>query len=122
MPTSSTYADWSTIAPITIANAPGVADYPVRVNLTYASPMATDFSDIRFVDASDNALSYWIESYVSSTSAVVWVKVAASTTAIWMLYGNAGATSESNGGGCVHVCIMDTNTSRRKPVLRLRAR
>jgi len=58
--------------------------------------MAADFADIRFVGASDNALPYWIESYVSSTSAIVWVKVASGATAISLIYGNAAATSESN--------------------------
>ena len=58
--------------------------------------MNADFSDIRFVDASDNALSYWIESYTASTSAVVWVKVASGAEAISVVYGNAEATDASD--------------------------
>lgn len=95
--TSTTYAAWSTIAPISIANAPSVADYPVRIDLTFATGMSADFSDIRFVDSADNALSYWIESADLSSSAVVWVKVASGTEAISIVYGNAAASPESDG-------------------------
>lgn len=93
---SATYAAWSKIAPITIANAPGVANYQVCINLTHAAEMNADFSDIRFTDTSDTALSYWLES-ATAGAAVVWVKVASATTEIELLFGNDEATSESSG-------------------------
>lgn len=94
---SSTYSAWSMYSTVTIANPPAVSDYQVQIAVTYAAEMNADFSDLRFTDIADAALPYWIESSTASTSAVIWVKVAASTASILMFYGNAAATSESNG-------------------------
>ena len=78
-----------------------LADYQINLPVSYVSGMNSDFSELRFKDSSGNILSYWIESYVASTSAQVWVKVpsiaAIGTTTIYMYYGNAGASSASNG-------------------------
>ena len=44
-------------------------------------------------------MNYWVESYVASSSAVVWVKVPSvpsGNSTIYMYYGNPGATSASN--------------------------
>jgi hypothetical protein len=62
----------------------------------------TDFGDIRFTDDDGTTLlDYWIEEKVDSDYAVFWVEVAddLSTTAatIYIYYGNAGATTTSNG-------------------------
>lgn len=59
----------------------------------------TDFSDIRFKDSNGNELSYWIESYSASTSALVWIKIPSITTntIIWIYYGQSNVTSMSNG-------------------------
>jgi flagellin-like protein len=78
-----------------------LTDYQVQLNVTYDSDMIDDFSDLRFTDSDCQTLiPYWVESYVSSDSAVVWVNVpaipASSTTTIYMYYGNPSATSESN--------------------------
>lgn len=58
-----------------------------------------DFSDIRFKNSSDEALPYWIESYTEGVSAVVWINVdsISTSTTIYIVYGNADATSESSG-------------------------
>jgi hypothetical protein len=57
-----------------------------------------DFSDIRFSVDGVTSLSYWIESYTSGVSAVVWVKVPSiSDTTIWIYYGNESASTTSNG-------------------------
>jgi PKD repeat protein len=57
-----------------------------------------DFSDIRFSTDGENALPYWIESYTSGVSAIIWVKVPSiTTTTILIYYGNVDATSESDG-------------------------
>ena len=79
-----------------------LTNYQISVPVTYvAGKMNADFSDLRFKDSSDNILSYWIESYVASTSAQAWVKVpsiaASGITTIYMYYGSATATSASNG-------------------------
>ena len=75
--------------------------YQVQVNVEYDSDMIADFSDLRFTDSDEQTLiSYWVESYVASDSAVVWVKVpsipVSSTETIYMYYGNPSAPSESN--------------------------
>jgi len=75
--------------------------YQIQVNVEYDSDMIADFSDLRFTDSDCQTLiPYWVESYVVSDSAVVWVKVpsilASSTETIYMYYGNPSATSESN--------------------------
>jgi len=93
---------WSRRAPVTISN-PGSAltDYQVRVDVTYDADMQSNFDDIRFT-ASDGTtlLSYWTESYTSSTLAVFWVKVSsvpAGDSTIYMYYGNPSVSTTSNG-------------------------
>jgi len=79
-----------------------LTNYQVKLNLSYvSSKMNADFSDIRFTSSDGSTeLSYWIESYVASTSAVVWVKVPSlivGATTIYMYYGNSSATTTSSG-------------------------
>ena len=63
----------------------------------------TDFGDIRFTDSDGTTLlSYWIQEKIDSNYAIIWVKVplipaSPSTTNIFIYYGNASATSLSNG-------------------------
>jgi hypothetical protein len=63
--------------------------------------MQADFGDLRFINAADSLLDYWIESKTDGVSATVWVEVddiAASTdTVIYMYYGNPAASSTSDG-------------------------
>jgi flagellin-like protein len=82
-------------------NPDDLAGYQIQLNVPYDSDMNPDFSDLRFTDSDEQTLiPYWVESYVPSVSAVVWVKVpaipASSTETIYMYYGNPSATSESN--------------------------
>ncbi len=82
-------------------NPNDLAGYQIQLNIPYDSDMNSDFSDLRFTDSDGQTLiSYWVESYASSDSAVVWVKVptipASSIETIYMYYGNPSATSESN--------------------------
>ena len=61
-----------------------------------------DFDDIRFTnDDGSTLLDYCIENYTASTQATVWVEVAddlsTSTQTIYLYYGNATATSDSDG-------------------------
>ena len=75
--------------------------WQVRIPVTYNSHMQTDFDDIRFAEWSGSVLEdYWRESYIASTSAVFWVKVAEELDAnytIYMYYGNDAVSSASNG-------------------------
>jgi hypothetical protein len=65
-----------------------------------------DFGDVRFRDANGLPLAHWRERYVSGQSALFWVKVPrlarSATTRIDILYGNALATSASNGSATFH--------------------
>jgi hypothetical protein len=86
---------WQYRRPITInntANSNALTDYQVVVNITYNDNMQADFSDIRFIDTSNNLLSYWIESKVDSSWAYAWIKVpnipASSYATIYAYYGN----------------------------------
>ena len=82
-------------------NSNDLSNYQVQLNVQYDSDMNADFSDLRLTDSDElTSLPYWIESYVASDSATVWVKVpsisASSTKTIYMYYGNPSASSESN--------------------------
>jgi len=89
------------------ANSNTLTDYQVAVNLTYNSHMQPDFSDIRFTyynstSGTETGIPYWIENYVSSSWAYVWVKVpyipANGYAYIYVYYGNTTpVTSASNG-------------------------
>jgi hypothetical protein len=86
----------------TNSNPSSLAGYQVKINIDYDSDMKTDFADLRFIDADGvTPIPYWIESYVASTSAAVWVRVpyipASGSTTIYMYYGNSAATSLSDG-------------------------
>jgi hypothetical protein len=96
------YTSWSRRAPVTINNTgSALTDYQVRVDVTYDADINPDFSDVRFVDSDDSTeLSHWRESYIDSTSAIFWVKVPSipsGSKVIYMYYGNAAASSASDG-------------------------
>jgi hypothetical protein len=79
-----------------------LTDYQIKIDLAYDADMQTDFDDLRFTskDGADE-LSYWVETFIPSDSATVWVKVPSipflSTTIIYMYYGNPQAASLSDG-------------------------
>jgi flagellin-like protein len=95
---------WLKRKAVTIDNALNpneLSGYQLQLNVEYDADMIADFSDLRFTDSDCQTLiPYWVESYVASDSAVVWVKVpiipASSATTIYMYYGNPSAASESN--------------------------
>lgn len=76
-------------------------NYQVRIDIVYDSDMQSDFDDLRFYDDDDTTeLDYWIESYVSSTSAIVWVEVIDNLNTdqiIYMYYDNSVVSTTSNG-------------------------
>lgn len=86
---------------VTVSNA-GSAISTVsqqKITVTYTDNMQADFDDLRFTDSSVTELDYWVESYVSGTSAIVWVElpsIASGDNTVYMYYGNASATSESS--------------------------
>ncbi len=91
-------------------NPEELTGYQLQLNVGYDSDMISDFADLRFTDSDGQTLiPYWIESYVPSTSAVVWVKApvvpAASTATVYMYYGNPSATSESSPEGTFDVFL-----------------
>ena len=101
---------WQYCANINIdntGNSENLTDYQVKIVLDSSnfdfSKANPDGSDIRFLDSDNNTpLSYWIEEWDSANEkATIWVKVpsipASSNYIIYMYFGNAGATSESNG-------------------------
>ena len=80
------------------ANINDLLNYQVKVNVQYDSDIKADFSDLRFIDDDHQTLfSYWVESYIPSDSAEVWVKVpsisGSDTKTIYMYYGNPSSTS-----------------------------
>jgi len=106
--------DWTKKKSIPIVNSSSnnLTDYQVKIKVGYNATSSanvdcsgncqTDFDDIRFVSSDEKSvLSYWRESYTTSSIAVFWVKVpslpANSTTTIYMYYGNVLANSESSG-------------------------
>ena len=93
---------WDYRQGITITGSSGAGtNYQVKLDVTYDANMQTDFDDLR-VTTEDGVtlLDHWIESFITGTSAVVWVEVADNlntTQIIYMYHGNVGATDASNG-------------------------
>lgn len=87
--------------PLTINNTNGtLANMEVKASIVFTAPMRSDFGDLRFFDANLNKLSYWIESFTLSGTAVVWIKIPSlpnGSTTIYMTYGNNTLTTASNG-------------------------
>jgi hypothetical protein len=97
-------ADWTYRKRITVVNPNGstLTNYPVRIAVPYNANMLSNFDDLRFTDSSGTTtLPYTIESYSSSATATVWVKVpslaANSSGSIFMYYGNSFAANAENG-------------------------
>lgn len=85
---------------ITTGGTSTPSDYQVKLTIAYESEMQADFDDLRFNTKANEYIDYWIESYVTSTSAVVWIELPDAITdpgsdTIWLYYGNV---SLSDGG------------------------
>lgn len=104
---SIVYIDWNYRINITITNSGGaLVDYQIPIilndtnfNYSHADSLG---DDVRFTDADDNTLFYWIEFYKnSSDESIIWVNVtsiaASDDTTIFLYYGNETATAESDG-------------------------
>jgi hypothetical protein len=89
---------------VTVTNTPPnatLSNHQVEVNVPWAATMRSDFGDIRFFDANQNPVPYWVESYTLSGTAKVWLKVpsvpASGSATLYMVYGNNTLTTQSNG-------------------------
>ncbi|GMX58785.1 MAG: hypothetical protein MCSN_4390 [Candidatus Microsyncoccus archaeolyticus] len=86
---------------ITINSSAALTDYQVKIDVTYDSDMQADFDDLRFTLSNGTTeLSHWLESKTDSVSAVFWVKVPSLSigdNTIYAYYGNASASTGSNG-------------------------
>lgn len=75
--------------------------YTIAINVSYDSDMNSDFSDLRFVNASENtALDYWIQEK-NTAWAYVWIEITENITTTnqtlaYMYYGNPSAATTSN--------------------------
>ncbi|MEA1993807.1 MAG: DUF2341 domain-containing protein, partial [Euryarchaeota archaeon] len=94
--------DWTKRKKITIAENSGndLTDYQIDLSIVHDGDMKANYEDLRFIDSDHNELSYWIEDNAADP-ATVWVKILSipeiSTATVYMYYGNALASSESNG-------------------------
>jgi len=90
--------------PITVNGSAGwqLTDFQVKIQVPYQANMQPDFVDVRFTGADgETLLPHWKESYVSSTSAVFWIKVPTvpaqpGTTTLYLYYGNPLSQSRSD--------------------------
>ncbi len=103
-------SSWNYKIPITINNSQNsntLTNYQVPVNITYSQTnnhAQSDWSDMRFVNATDSStaavLPYWTESQSNSNWVYVWVKVdsipASSSTTIYAYYGNSTPVSNQS--------------------------
>lgn len=75
-------------------------NYTILLQIPYDSDMQADFDDLRFTNGAETTeLGYWLNNKTDSTSAYVWVNTSLTqnaNTTIYMYYGNAGASSNSN--------------------------
>ncbi len=94
---------WTRRCTANITNNTGstLSDYQVKLTLSYDSDMQDDFADIRFIDNNGTTLlPYWMQSYITSTSAIFWIKVPSIPSGIktiYVYYGNPAAASTSDG-------------------------
>ena len=81
---------------VTVHKGTGIDD---ANNIYFGGNCLDDFGDIRFTSSDGTTvLSYWIESYILGTSAIMWIKIPSiyNGSYIYVYYDNSGATSLSN--------------------------
>src|SRR5437879_1808341 len=98
---------WTYRNPVTINNGNGISLSNFQVHVVLDSSFnftnaKSDGSDLRVTDSDGRTLlSFWIESWnASQASASIWVQVPSlpvNGTTVYLYYGNAAATSASNG-------------------------
>lgn len=97
-------ASWQYVRKLTLSPVIPSANFQMKVTLTTAAlgnpytNIKSDGSDLRFYDGNNNVCNYWIESWNNSGNSTIWVRVPTSgANAIYMFYGNSGASAVSNG-------------------------
>ena len=87
-------------------NPDTLIEYQVLLNISHDSDMQPDFNDLRFTWYDETAgqevnIDYWLDKYVDSEYALVWVEVPSirvlGQEVLYMYYGDPDATSGSNG-------------------------
>jgi len=100
------YQSRKTIIVDNSGNPETLTNYQVFINVTYDSDMQADFDDLRFTwydETSDEEvdIDYWLDKYIDSEYALVWVEVpeirGAGQEVLYVYYGDPDAGSESNG-------------------------
>lgn len=82
-------------------NNPGgpLSQFQVRVNVTLATGMNPNFSNVSFIDALGNPIPFWLKDFPTATNAVFWVRVPnvpAGLSDIYMTFCSSSTTSLSN--------------------------
>ncbi|MCK5594083.1 MAG: DUF2341 domain-containing protein, partial [Candidatus Aenigmarchaeota archaeon] len=98
------YCGWDYRKPINVSAISALTDYQVNISVTWDSDMQDNFEDMRFTyynetSGTETQIPYWFESNTAQTNAIVWFKtnLISGYNTVYMYYGNATATSESNG-------------------------
>ena len=107
-------SDWDKRKRIRATETSGASltNFQMKIVVEYDSDMQSDFGDLRFTDSGGTTtLDYWIESYISSASSTVWVKIpsitANSFADIYMYYDNVGAVTTTGVGTSTFVFFDD---------------
>ncbi|MCK4782035.1 DUF2341 domain-containing protein [Candidatus Parcubacteria bacterium] len=104
-------SSWSYRKSIPISNTTSTqTDYQVKIevatstggDVTCDGHCQDDFDDVRFTTSNGTTLiDYWREDYTTSSTSTFWAEIptltGSATTTIYMYYGNASATTTSNG-------------------------
>ena len=105
--------NWSKRKRVRITNqdAQTYATTSVKITVTYDADMQADFDDLRFTKNDGvTEIPYWIERYVASNNALVWLLVtdlpASDANDYYMYYGNVTATSTAS-SSAVFVAVDD---------------
>ncbi len=82
-------------------NNPGSAlsQFQVRVDVTLATGINANFSDIVFIDSAGNAYPFWLTDFPTPTTATFWVRVPAipsGTSVFYLSYCGNAVVSQSN--------------------------
>ncbi|MCX7050228.1 MAG: DUF2341 domain-containing protein, partial [Candidatus Sumerlaeota bacterium] len=93
--------DWKYQRKITLTNNwRDLRDYTAKIIVPHRQGMSADYADLRFTEAKDKEVPYWIEE-ANEKSAVVWVRIpqleAESDTMIHLHYGCEETASAGNG-------------------------
>jgi len=92
---------WIYTKSLTIAPSTGIDNLQLKLTLNQSNfeylKAKADGSDLRFADANGNKINYWIENYDPLGTSEIWLKIPqAGTNKVYMYYGNANATAETN--------------------------